>query len=106
MTKTELQTMYEVMFTDYPDIVNVAQVQAIDPALSIHDFRVVAGPTHTNVIFDLELPYHFYLKEETVVQQLKDFISELEGHRYFAVIQVDHSYVGGAHKAPEKQEST
>ena len=84
----------------------VAQVQAIDPALSIHDFRVVAGPTHTNVIFDLELPYHFYLKEETVVQQLKDFISELEGHRYFAVIQVDHSYVGGAHKAPEKQEST
>ncbi|MCI5842337.1 MAG: cation diffusion facilitator family transporter [Clostridiales bacterium] len=84
----------------------MAQVQAIDPALSIHDFRVVAGPTHTNVIFDLELPYHFYLKEETVVQQLKDFISELEGHRYFAVIQVDHSYVGGAHKAPEKQEST
>ena len=29
VTKTELQTMYEVMFTDYPDIVNVAQVQSI-----------------------------------------------------------------------------
>lgn len=29
VTKTELQTMYEVMFTDYPDIVNVAQVQAM-----------------------------------------------------------------------------
>lgn len=29
MTKTEIQTMYEVMFTDYPDIVNVAQVQSI-----------------------------------------------------------------------------
>ena len=29
MTKTELQAMYEVMFTDYPDIVNVAQVQAM-----------------------------------------------------------------------------
>ena len=29
MTKTELQTMYEVMFTDYPDIVNVAQVQSM-----------------------------------------------------------------------------
>lgn len=29
MTKTELQNMYEVMFTDYPDIVNVAQVQAM-----------------------------------------------------------------------------
>lgn len=29
MTKTELQTMYEVMFTDYPDIVNIAQVQSM-----------------------------------------------------------------------------
>ena len=29
MTKTELQAMYEVMFTDYPDIVNVAQVQTM-----------------------------------------------------------------------------
>ena len=29
VTKTELQTLYEVMFTDYPDIVNVAQVQAM-----------------------------------------------------------------------------
>ena len=29
MTKAEIQTMYEVMFTDYPDIVNVAQVQSM-----------------------------------------------------------------------------
>lgn len=29
MTKMEIQTLYEVMFTDYPDIVNVAQVQAM-----------------------------------------------------------------------------
>ena len=29
MTKTELQTMYEVLFTDYPDIVNAAQVQSM-----------------------------------------------------------------------------
>ena len=29
MTKMEIQNLYEVMFTDYPDIVNVAQVQAM-----------------------------------------------------------------------------
>ena len=29
MTKSEIQAMYEVMFTEYPDIVNVAQVQAM-----------------------------------------------------------------------------
>ena len=29
MTKTELQALYEVMFTDYPDIVNVTQIQSM-----------------------------------------------------------------------------
>ena len=29
MTKAEIQAMYEVMFTDYPDIVNIAQVQSM-----------------------------------------------------------------------------
>ena len=29
MTKAEIQAMYEIMFTDYPDIVNVAQVQSM-----------------------------------------------------------------------------
>ena len=30
--------------------------KSIDPRLSIHDFRIVDGPTHTNVIFDAVLP--------------------------------------------------
>ena len=81
----------------------VAEVHAIDPVLTIHDFRVVAGPTHTNVIFDLLLPYQFRLRDEAVVKQLKDFVSNLEGHQYFAVIQVDHSYVGAAEKAQKEE---
>ena len=80
-----------------------AEVHAIDPVLTIHDFRVVAGPTHTNVIFDLLLPYQFRLRDEAVVKQLKDFVSNLEGHQYFAVIQVDHSYVGAAGKAQKEE---
>ena len=80
-----------------------AEVHAIDPVLTIHDFRVVAGPTHTNVIFDLLLPYQFRLRDEAVVKQLKDFVSNLEGHHYFAVIQVDHSYVGTAGKAQKEE---
>lgn len=31
----------------------------IDPALSIHDFRMVPGPTHTNLIFDVVTPFGF-----------------------------------------------
>ena len=80
-----------------------AEVHAIDPVLTIHDFRVVAGPTHTNVIFDVLLPYQFRLSDAAVVERLKEFVANLEGHQYFAVIQVDHSYVGAAGKG-EKEE--
>ena len=62
--------------------------------ITIHDFRVVAGPTHTNVIFDVLLPYQFRLSDGAVKERLNEFVANLEGHRYFAVIQVDHSYVG------------
>lgn len=82
----------------------LSEVHAIDPVITIHDFRVVAGPTHTNVIFDVLLPYQFRLSDAAVVERLKDFVANLEGHRYFAVIQVDHSYVGSAGKTAEKEE--
>ena len=54
--------------TDDPEVAALkekvtAAVRDMDPALSIHDFRVVAGPTHTNVIFDLLIPYRFHLKD-------------------------------------------
>lgn len=81
----------------------LAEVHRIDPELTIHDFRVVAGPTHTNVIFDVLLPYQFRLSEEEVKSRLKTFVANLEGHRYFAVIQVDHSYVGSAPTTVEKE---
>ena len=38
-----------------------------------------------------------------LVERLKEFVADLEGHQYFAVIQVDHSYVGAAGKG-EKEE--
>ncbi len=85
--------------TDDPEVNRLrekilAEVRAIDPVITIHDFRVVAGPTHTNVIFDVLLPYQFRLSDGAVKERLNEFVANLEGHRYFAVIQVDHSYVG------------
>ena len=40
--------------------------QNIDPLLSIHDFRVTAGPIHTNVLFDVVVPYGFRLTDAQV----------------------------------------
>ena len=64
----------------------------LDPALSIHDFRITAGPMHTNLLFDVVAPYGFRLSDSELDAQLSALIRELSG-RYFPVIQVDHSCV-------------
>ncbi|WP_343083611.1 cation diffusion facilitator family transporter [Blautia producta] len=63
----------------------------ISPRLTMHDFRVVEGPTHSNLIFDLVIPHDFSMTEVDVVNRVKEQIRGLQGS-YYAVIQVDHSY--------------
>ena len=64
----------------------------LDPALSIHDFRITPGPSHTNLIFDVLVPYGFRLTDGQVCAELSRGIKQLS-QRYYPVIQVDHSYV-------------
>lgn len=63
----------------------------ISTELSIHDFRMVKGPTHTNVIFDLVIPYGTGLSDEAVVEELKRKLREYQD-TYYAVIEVDRDY--------------
>lgn len=71
-------------------------VQDIDEGLSIHDFRMTAGPMHTNLIFDVVVPYGCVLSDQQVEQAVKKGVEKLEGGTYFAVLQVDHSYIAPA----------
>ena len=64
----------------------------IDPVLSIHDLRITAGPYHTNVLFDVMVPYGFRLTDGQVRGELSRRIKGLS-EKYTAVIQVDHSFV-------------
>lgn len=64
----------------------------IDPRLTIHDFRTTAGPIHTNLIFDVMVPYGFALTDVQVRQELTNRVRALS-QRYYAVIQVDRPYV-------------
>ena len=66
--------------------------RGLDPALTIHDFRITAGPIHTNLVFDVVVPYGFALSDSEVRGRLSEEIKKLSD-RYFSVIQVDHSYV-------------
>ena len=66
-------------------------VRGIDPAVSIHDFRMVSGPTHTNLIFDAVVPFGFHLTDAEVEQSVKTAVRTMNGH-YYAVIKVERSY--------------
>ena len=68
-----------------------ALVRCIDDAISIHDFRMVAGPTHTNVIFDAVVPFDFRLSDEVVAEKISTAVRALDGN-YFAVVNVERSY--------------
>ena len=69
-----------------------ALVKTIDPRLTIHDFRIVPGTTHTNLIFDVVTPFDEQLTRPQVAQQVCRLVEGMEG-RYRAIIKVKNSYV-------------
>ena len=66
-------------------------VSGMEGNVSFHDFRIVQGPTHTNLIFDVVVPFDYKMTDSEVMKYLQDKISELE-ENYFAVIEVDTEY--------------
>lgn len=79
--QVELVVHYDPIVTDNPEVIAVRGrvvelLHAIDPRFSIHDFRLVSGPRHVNVIFDLVIPEEYAQKTEelrrTVEAQLQD----------------------------------
>ena len=62
------------------------------PEISIHDFRMVQGPTHTNLIFDAVVPFGFPLSNDEVREGIERLVDET-WENYFAVVQVEQSYV-------------
>lgn len=66
-------------------------VSRIDERLSIHDFRVVEGPSHTNLIFDVLLPNDMKCSNREICQKIEDELSKID-ERFFCVITVDHAF--------------
>lgn len=60
----------------------------LDPAVSVHDLRLVKGPTHTNVIFDAAVPFQFKLDDAEIRAYFSEKIRRLDGS-YFCVINID-----------------
>ena len=66
-------------------------VQVIDKRITVHDFRMVTGPTHTNLIFDVACPFDLKQSDEEVKRQVEEIVDLLEGN-YNAVVTVDRIY--------------
>lgn len=64
-------------------------VHDIDPVITMHDFRVVAGESHTNMIFDIVVPYDFRFPDEKLKELVQKEVSQRMGKDYFTVIEVD-----------------
>lgn len=67
-------------------------VHSISEELSIHDFRVVDGPTHTNLLFDVVVPHSFEMSSDKLKKLINEKINENDS-RYRCVITVDSCYV-------------
>ncbi len=60
----------------------------LDRAITIHDFRFVRGTTHTNLIFDLVMPYENPTPEDEMIDAVKSKVRELDP-TYNAVVKID-----------------
>lgn len=70
-----------------------AALHGIDPALMLHDFRIVPGPTHTNMIFDVVVPFDFSMTPEQVKAKVEAAAEKMEGGKYYAVVTIDRPFV-------------
>lgn len=72
--------------------ITIKAVSEINSELSLHDFRIVDGPTHTNLVFDVVVPHNFEISDKKLKKLIEDKINAVD-NRCYCVITVDNSYV-------------
>lgn len=68
-------------------------VRTLDPAVTVHDFRVTAGPLHTNLIFDMVVPYSVKDTDRALREKIQGLVRGELGEHYYTVIEIDRAYV-------------
>ena len=62
-----------------------------DEKLKMHDFRVVYGISHTNLIFDVVIPFKYPLTPNQVKEEIKELVKQ-KNEKYEVVITIDQLY--------------
>ncbi len=69
-------------------------IDEIDPELKFHDFRIVKGITHTNVLFDIVVPNKYQLSNDEIKKEIDKKLLAYDD-KLRTVITFDVSYIGG-----------
>lgn len=69
----------------------VELINSMEEGLTIHDFRMVVGNTHTNLIFDVVVPVGYKKSEEKLTKEIEALVQS-KWPECFTVIKVDHAY--------------
>ena len=101
----EISSKYKILLTIHMDPVDTKSeeipklyeiikktLQNLDKNLSFHDLRVVSGPTHTNVIFDVAIPIGVKENKLTITKTLRAEIKKYDS-KYNLVINFDDNYI-------------
>lgn len=65
--------------------------RAIDPKITVHDFRMVIGDTHTNLIFDMAVPYSLSKSDDDIKAEMERLV-KIINEEYFTVINIDKEF--------------
>ena len=85
---------YDPVITDDPVLTRLREcceqlLTGLDSRLHLHDFRMVQGDAHTNLIFDVALPVDMTGREREIIAHLEGNLSRQEGKRIYTVITFD-----------------
>ncbi len=103
--ENELYDTFNIMMTIHMDPIEIDNevvnnlrrkiqeiIEDIDEKLSYHDFRVVTGDTHTNIIFDVVLPYECTYEEKEIKEKIDEKLNDGDT-LYYTVIKFDREYI-------------
>ena len=91
--RVHLVIHYDPIITDDEEL-NAAralveqEIRSIDESLSLHDFRMVRGPGHTNLIFDLVIPYSMEDRKAELKARIDERLQR-QDRKYYTVITFD-----------------
>lgn len=69
--------------------------QKLDSRCSVHDVRIVSGPSHTNLIFDVLVPHDMKMEDKEIKEKIRAAIPRLHQQPpMYAIIDIDRDYTG------------